>query len=78
MLLPSDAAVLQWPAVKLSGDVSYYLRLGQPVMVPHAPTDGWVRLYGNGAFLGVGEVLDDGRIAPRRLVDVAPHTTSFP
>jgi tRNA pseudouridine55 synthase len=77
VLLPSDAAVLQWPAVKLSGDVSYYLRLGQPVMVPHAPTGGWVRLYGNGAFLGVGEVLDDGRIAPRRLVDVAPHTTSF-
>jgi tRNA pseudouridine55 synthase len=78
VLLPADAAVAQWPAVRLSGDVSYYLRLGQPVMVPHAPTDGWVRLYGNGDFLGVGEVLDDGRIAPRRLVQAAAPAASFP
>jgi tRNA pseudouridine55 synthase len=40
--------------------------------VPHAPTSGWVRIHesgeGGGRFLGVGEVLEDGRIAPRRLV----------
>jgi tRNA pseudouridine55 synthase len=78
LLLPSDAAVGQWPAVRLSGDVSYYLQLGQPVMVPHAPTEGWVRLYGDGEFLGVGEVLDDGRIAPRRLVQAAVSSSSFP
>ena len=62
----------EWPEVSLNEDVAYYLRHGQPVIVPHAPTSGWVRLSEssgtNCRFLGVGEVLDDGRIAPRRLL----------
>ena len=74
-LQPVWSAVREWPKVTLTGDAAYYLRQGQPVIVPHAPTAGWVRLAeaapseGNGAhFLGVGEVLDDGRVAPRRLI----------
>ena len=68
-LLPTEAALANWPAVSIPEGVSYYLRQGQPVMVPHAPTEGWVRIYANQQrFLGVGEVLDDGRIAPRRLL----------
>jgi tRNA pseudouridine55 synthase len=72
-LLPVSSAVGDWPEVSLSDDTAYYLRQGQPVMVPHAPTRGWVRLFqlrseGSSRFLGVGEVLDDGRVAPRRLV----------
>jgi tRNA pseudouridine55 synthase len=40
------------------------------VVVPHAPANGWVRLYkGNDRFLGLGEILDDGRVAPRRLLN---------
>ncbi|MDH3559950.1 MAG: tRNA pseudouridine(55) synthase TruB, partial [Gammaproteobacteria bacterium] len=32
----------------------------------------WVRLYlGDKRFLGIGEILDDGRVAPRRLLDVS-------
>jgi tRNA pseudouridine55 synthase len=39
------------------------------VLVPRAPTQGWVRLYqGEQQFLGIGEILDDGRVAPRRLL----------
>ncbi|MGK0260162.1 MAG: tRNA pseudouridine55 synthase, partial [Candidatus Azotimanducaceae bacterium] len=71
-LRPMATAVGQWPELKLSESLSFYLRQGQPVLVPHAPTSGWVRLCEtNGeeaVFFGVGEVLDDGRIAPRRLV----------
>jgi tRNA pseudouridine55 synthase len=71
-LRPTATAVGQWPELKLSESLSFYLRQGQPVLVPHAPTSGWVRLCEtNGeeaVFFGVGEVLDDGRIAPRRLV----------
>ncbi len=72
-LLPVDSAVGDWPEVKLNNDTAYYLRQGQPVIVPHAPSTGWVRLSeqvdeGTTRFLGVGEVLDDGRVAPRRLV----------
>ncbi|MEM7002986.1 MAG: tRNA pseudouridine(55) synthase TruB [Pseudomonadota bacterium] len=71
-LRPAASAVGQWPEVVLSDATSFYLRQGQPVQVPHAPTSGWVRLSerqnGEHLFLGVGEVLDDGRVAPRRLV----------
>lgn len=68
-LLPMETALEQWPAVRLSDNSAYYLSQGQPVLVPQAPTSGWVRLYqGESRFLGVGQVLDDGRIAPRRLV----------
>ena len=68
VLRPMEAAVSQWPGVRLPEGVAFYLRKGQPVLVPHSPTEGWVRIHSEGAgFIGVGEVLDDGRIAPRRL-----------
>jgi tRNA pseudouridine55 synthase len=68
-LLPPDSAVANWPAVSVSGDSAFYLRQGQPVLVPRAPSQGWLRLYQEGRqFLGIGEILDDGRVAPRRLL----------
>ena len=68
LLRPMEEAVSQWPRVSLPEGVAFYLRKGQPVLVPHSPTDGWVRIHAERAgFIGVGEVLDDGRIAPRRL-----------
>lgn len=72
VLLPMESALAEWPDVRLSDDAAYYLRRGQPVLVPHAPTRGWVRLYARDRrFLGVGQILDDGRVAPRRLVGSA-------
>ncbi|CAK0763669.1 tRNA pseudouridine(55) synthase [Gammaproteobacteria bacterium] len=80
LLLPMDSALGQWPAVTLTSDSAFYMRQGQPVLVPRAPTSGLVRLYVRGKtpggagegevapFVGVGEVMDDGRIAPRRLI----------
>ncbi|MCP4040431.1 MAG: tRNA pseudouridine(55) synthase TruB [Gammaproteobacteria bacterium] len=69
LLLPAESAVAAWPDVRLTEDMAYYIRQGQAVMVPRAPTSGWVRLSsGKHGFLGVGEVLDDGKIAPRRLL----------
>lgn len=68
-LLGLDTIVQDLPAVTLTPAVSYYLRQGQPVLVPRAPTQGLLRIYAReGRFLGVGEVLDDGRVAPRRLI----------
>lgn len=69
LLLPVESSVEALPAVKLSTSSAFYMRTGQSVMVPHMPTHGLVRLYSNeSAFLGVGEILDDGRVAPRRLI----------
>lgn len=72
-LQPTSSAVQGWPEVRLTDNTAYYLRKGQPVIVPHAPTSGWVRLAEvaddeSTRFIGVGEILDDGRVAPRRLV----------
>jgi tRNA pseudouridine55 synthase len=64
-----ESALSEWPEVKLTADAAFYLKQGQPVLVPNAPTSGWVRLYANQSeFVGVGEILDDGRVAPKRLL----------
>lgn len=69
-LLSMEDALMQWPDVRLSADVAYFLRRGQPVFVPHAPTQGLVRIYTReDRFLGVGRILEDGRVAPKRLVN---------
>ena len=68
-LLPVDSALQAWPGVSLTRDMTYYLRHGQAVLVPRAPTSGLVKLYGSEhEFLGIGHILDDGRVAPKRLI----------
>lgn len=68
-LLGPDAALRGWPALTLSRDMVHFFRHGQPVMLPRGPREGLLSVYDEDRrFLGVGEVLDDGRIAPRRLI----------
>ena len=70
LLTPMDKALDDWPSVRLSDNSTYYVRQGQAVLVAQAPTSGWVRLFNsNEHFLGVGQILDDGRVAPKRLVN---------
>jgi tRNA pseudouridine55 synthase len=51
-----------------------YFQQGQAVQISRAPTSGWVRIFSeatdkqDATFLGVGEILEDGRVTPRRLV----------
>jgi len=69
LLLSQDSALGHWPEVRLSEDACFYLRQGQAVLVPRAPTQGRVRLYDPSArFSGVGEILDDGMVQPKRLL----------
>jgi tRNA pseudouridine55 synthase len=68
LLLPIDTALADWPEVRVGADAGFYLRQGQSVLVPKAPTEGWVRIYMGEEFLAVGQVQDDGRIAPKRLM----------
>ena len=73
LLQPMASAVAQWPAVKMVESTAHFVRQGQPVQVAHAPVNGWVQLLeiaenAPERFLGVGEILADGRVAPRRLV----------
>jgi len=69
LLIPMATALGNWPEIKLTPDSTFYMKQGQPVLVPNAPTEGRVRLFdSNGGFIGVGEILDDGRVAPKRLM----------
>lgn len=72
-LQPVGAAVKDWPAVELPEVTASYFRQGQPVQVANAPTNGWVSIFAetpgsNVEFIGVGEIQDDGLVAPRRLI----------
>ena len=68
-LMPEDSGLLHWPVLQLSEHSAYYWLHGQPVRAPEAPKFGWLRVQDHtGRFIGIGEVTDDGRIAPRRLI----------
>jgi tRNA pseudouridine55 synthase len=68
ILLPLDTALGDWPQVEVGADAAFYMRQGQPVLVPKAPTSGWVRVYHGGSLLALAEIQDDGRVAPRRMM----------
>jgi len=73
LLKPMDIAVGDRMAVELSSVVAGYFMLGQPVMSNQAFRNGQegdiVRVFrDDGAFLGIGEINQDGQVAPKRLV----------
>lgn len=72
-LLAVDAPVADLPELKLDADSSFYFSRGQAVMdlkVYRLGDQGdTVRVRReDGVFLGLGEITDDGCVAPRRLV----------
>ena len=75
ILLPLSAIADELPLFTLSAELAFFLRRGQAVFAPNLPAVGLLRLFTHeGAFLGVGEVTDEGMIAPKRLVK-EPTTT---
>ena len=67
-LMPAEEALYDWESVDLSADATFYILRGQAVQVPNAPTSGLVRLFSEEkGFLGIGEIMDDGRVKPTRL-----------
>ncbi|HLF66472.1 MAG TPA: tRNA pseudouridine(55) synthase TruB [Gammaproteobacteria bacterium] len=68
-LLSLDTALQGFMAVNLSRTAVHYLQQGQAIALPSVPAQQkWVQLYYNGQFLGMGEVLADGRVMPSRLL----------
>lgn len=69
LLLPVDQILDELPDISLNESLAFYVRQGQAVIVPHAPTGGLVRIYNQDRqFMGVGEILEDGRVSPKRLL----------
>ncbi len=69
LLLPMELALQHIPVVNLTENSAYYVKQGQAVLVSNAPTEGLVRLKNEQHFLGIGHILDDGRVAPKRLIN---------
>lgn len=69
LLLPVDSAIDNLPKVILNADAAYYLMQGQPVWQAGKIAHGELRLYDeNLQFLGLGFLQNDGKIAPKRLI----------
>jgi len=67
-LLEIDSGIADWPKVEFDADSAYYIKLGQPVQISGAPSDGQVRIYAPEGFIGVGFIQDDGKVAPKRML----------
>ncbi len=75
LLMPIDSALLHLQEVELTEEAAYYLCQGQAVTVMHAPSEGIVRIYDHQRlFIGIGEIKDDGRVAPKRLMKYEQQT----
>jgi len=71
-LLPVSAAVADYPVIEMTALTASYFVQGQPVQIAGVIEEGLVSVYSEAIddkiFVGVGEILDDGKIAPRRLI----------
>lgn len=79
-LLPMESSIQHFPVVKLSASTAFYLRTGNSVMVPNAPNSGLVRIFTEqDELIGIGEMQDDGRVAPKRLMKLGvPQRQALP
>ena len=67
-LLPPDVALTAMPAVEIEAADGDRFSGGQAVQVAAGEDSVLVRVYATGRqFLGVGELIGDGRVAPRRV-----------
>ncbi|EDP58649.1 tRNA pseudouridine(55) synthase TruB [Vibrio sp. AND4] len=70
LLLPMDTAVEDLPEVNLNAELTNLVQHGMPVQVLGAPEGTPLRMTSgeDKLFIGVAELNDDGKVAPKRLV----------
>ncbi len=69
LLRPVDSVLEHLPALQLSEHTALLIKQGQSVELEQLPDSELLRLYEeDGQFLGIGQVREDQRLAPRRLM----------
>ena len=69
LLLPVDSAIESLPKLILNADAAYFIMQGQAVWQAGKVPNSDLRLYDeNNGFIGLGYLQDDGKIAPKRLI----------
>lgn len=69
-LIAIDSPLHAFPAVRISEQQTVAIKYGQSVQLDGGFIEGTVRLYHDEVFLGLGEMLLDGKIAPKRLFNM--------
>ena len=69
-LQPVDALVHSLPIITVEGEAAERFRHGNPVDLPSG-LGGKIRVYADGRLIGVGEPGTDGRLWPKRLIQLA-------
>ncbi|PKO35799.1 MAG: tRNA pseudouridine(55) synthase TruB [Betaproteobacteria bacterium HGW-Betaproteobacteria-7] len=69
-LQPVDALLQSLPVVNVEGEAAERFSHGNPVELP-AGLAGKIRVYADGRLIGVGEPAADGRLWPKRLVQLS-------
>ena len=68
ILLPTDRGLAHLPEIRIPENLARYVKLGQSVTSTQGSPPGLVRLYGESSgFLGLAEITEDNRLAPKRL-----------
>lgn len=68
-ILSVGSCLEKWPDVIANEQLIFYLKRGQSVRINNSPTNGWVKIISSaGEFVGIGEIQEDGRVAPRKLI----------
>lgn len=68
ILLPTDHALQDWPAISIDENQMVDIRNGHAMCLPNLPAEGQVRIYdADQKFYGIGTMREDGRMAPKPL-----------
>lgn len=71
LLAPIDRGLENLPRVDMAAEIADFVRQGQAVQVPGAADGEALRLYDRErGFFGIGRLQSDGRVAPRRLLNL--------
>jgi tRNA pseudouridine55 synthase len=68
-LIPVDKPLEFMPSIQLSDEQTKLIQFGQTISINQSQS-GIVRLYHENLFLGLGEVLINGKLAPRKLFNL--------
>lgn len=72
LILPTEQALPDWPAVSASDEMVTALRHGQTIQLEQAFEGAQVRLFdSNQQFIGLGEMTEQGVVAPKRVFVLA-------
>lgn len=73
-LIPLDTPLLNMPAISLSDEQALRIQQGQQIPIDKA-LDGKVRIYCQQSFLGLGEILLNGKLIPTKIFNLGGQAT---